>query len=254
MRQENLVAVVIPTHKLEMNHDEEISFLQCLKVLHKYPIFMVKPSRIDVSSLEAKYSGLQFESFEDEYFETVTAYNLLMLSQEFYQRFSKYKYILIYELDAFVFEDNLEYWCNLNYDYIGAPWPCDYPIQMPNISRIIDLARRINSFFGKEKLSVGNSGFCLRKTKSHLLALKIFSKQARSWNRWNINNDLFWASMRYFYPFFKVPDSRVAMQFSFEMEPEKFFELNGDRLPFGCHAWAKFSPSFWKTKFSNLEV
>ena len=30
--------------------------------------------------------------------------------------------MLIYQLDAFVFQDDLAYWCQQNYDYIGAPW------------------------------------------------------------------------------------------------------------------------------------
>ncbi|MFR6542216.1 MAG: DUF5672 family protein [Butyricimonas virosa] len=29
-------------------------------------------------------------------------------------------------IDAFVFRDELTYWCTLNYDYIGAPWLCKW--------------------------------------------------------------------------------------------------------------------------------
>ena len=39
--------------------------------------------------------------------------------------FLEYQYMLIYQLDAFVFEDKLDYFCELGYDYIGIPVP-DY--------------------------------------------------------------------------------------------------------------------------------
>lgn len=44
-----------------------------------------------------------------------------MLSAEFYDRFAAYEYVLIYQLDAFVFADRLAEFCQMGYDYIGAP-------------------------------------------------------------------------------------------------------------------------------------
>jgi len=44
-----------------------------------------------------------------------------MMSPAFYDAFKAFDYILIYQLDAFVFRDELEYFCSLGYDYIGAP-------------------------------------------------------------------------------------------------------------------------------------
>ena len=46
----------------------------------------------------------------------------LMLSPFFYESFLDFKYVLIHQLDVFIFKDELNYWCNQNYDYIGAPW------------------------------------------------------------------------------------------------------------------------------------
>ena len=60
-------------------------------------------------------------AFNDTYFESIYGYNQLMLNVEFYEAFSK-KYILIYQTDAFIFKDDLNYWCEKDYDYIGAPW------------------------------------------------------------------------------------------------------------------------------------
>jgi hypothetical protein len=31
-----------------------------------------------------------------------------------------------------------------------------------------------------------------------------------------------------------------------ELEPKKAFEMLEGKLPFGCHAWEKREPDFWK--------
>ena len=93
-----------------------------------------------------------------------------MLSFNFYESFLDYKYILIYQLDAFVFKDDLIFWCNKNYDYVGAPW-----IASISNNPFTLLLNKISSIFdSKEKkerkkifFKVGNGGFSLRKVASH---------------------------------------------------------------------------------------
>ena len=75
-----------------------------------------------------------------------------MLSSEFYRRFSKFEYILIYQLDAFVFKDQLNYWCKKGYDYIGAPWFEGFHLTKTGVNII----------------GVGNGGFSLRRVKTHI--------------------------------------------------------------------------------------
>ncbi len=43
-----------------------------------------------------------------------------MMDNTFYKQFLNYEYILIYQLDAFVFKDELNY-CSQGIDYVGAP-------------------------------------------------------------------------------------------------------------------------------------
>ncbi len=45
-----------------------------------------------------------------------------MLSPTFYDAFQAYRYVLIYQLDALVFSDRLTEWCEMDWDYVGAPW------------------------------------------------------------------------------------------------------------------------------------
>lgn len=89
--------------------------------------------------------------FNEQYFDSVKSYNELMLSVDFYRSFREYQYMLIYQLDAFVFEDQLEYWCNKGYDYIGAPWI------------------KANKKFHP---TCGNGGFSLRKIDSFIQLLE----------------------------------------------------------------------------------
>ena len=39
--------------------------------------------------------------------------------------------------------------------------------------------------------------------------------------------------------------------FSFEMCPEKLYDLNNMKLPFGCHAW-ELNLNFWRNKIEGL--
>lgn len=66
--------------------------------------------------------------------------------------------------------------------------------------------------------------------------------------------DEFWGLIvpRYF-KWFNVARPEEALRFSFEVLPEELLKLNNNELPFGCHAWEKYDPSFWK-KFIDVNI
>lgn len=109
--------------------------------------------------LMGKDLRLKVERFDDKNFTDVNAYNKLMLKREFYNRFKIYRHILIYQLDAWVFKDELLKWCSYNYAYIGAPWfSDDKPLTgLPHF------------------MGIGNGGFSLRDVKKHLRILSKLS-------------------------------------------------------------------------------
>jgi hypothetical protein len=45
---------------------------------------------------------------------------------------------------------------------------------------------------------------------------------------------------------YKVATTEQAIKFSFEVNPSLLYEINNNQLPFGCHAWEKNDPDFWK--------
>jgi hypothetical protein len=138
MTESKQVAVVIPFYKPTLTDHERISLQQCHKTLANYPIIAVKPQSLVLPGEVAGYSFYNIISFNDEYFKSIQGYNRLMLSAAFYEAFIQYEYILIYQLDAFVFKDELSFWCNQDIDYVGAPWmrKKEYPNILKKITSI----------------------------------------------------------------------------------------------------------------------
>ena len=78
--------------------------------MRRYPLIFVVPNDKNFSYFQPNDKVARLPP---QFFKTLKAYNQLMMSTEFYKMFSDFDYILIYELDAFVFSDKLEYFCNL---------------------------------------------------------------------------------------------------------------------------------------------
>ena len=160
----------------------------------------------------------------------------------FYERFTDFKYILIYQLDAYVFKDELLYWCSKDYDYIGAPW-----IATPNKG-----FKKVLSLFDSKKkkarseifYKVGNGGFSLRKVSTHISNSKkmksvIEQNLSRSKDDFRIMEDVFWSSIPEHDSSFLIPDYKEGLQFAFDRKPELALKLNNNKLPFGCHGFEK---------------
>lgn len=238
----SLVCVVIPVYKPfdALSGPEVVSLQQCMRVLHKHPLFFFGPHSLNWSGYE-KFcgeagTGFQKKEFEDEYFRDIDGYNRLMTNAGFYEAFNRYRYMLLYQTDCFVFRDELDFWCAKGYDYIGAPWlgidMGDW-FRYPWYPRSLIWTRRL----GGDKVigKVGNGGFSLRKIDSLRRNLKRFSGGLENWMA---NEDNFFCHYVGTYnPFFKIPGVSTALQFGFDAFPREAYELNNHRLPFGCHGW-----------------
>jgi hypothetical protein len=181
-------------------------------------------------------------SFSSCYFKTLHTYSRLMCLPFFYKHFLGYQYILIYQLDTFIFENKLDEWCSMNIDYVGAPWI--------NATWINKLKKKI-PFIDKLIYPVGNGGLSLRKVNKFYYSSIFLYPITLIWKRkWH--EDFFWTSVaKRLIPFFRIPDTQTALRFAFEEQPEIAFELNGKNLPFGCHAWEKFNLRFWIPHFKK---
>jgi hypothetical protein len=260
MNNKTKVKVLIPVYKNEMNSYEEKALERCCMIFSAYPLVFVKPQSLDIAGLKKRYPLIAEENFAGSYFESITGYNRLMTSPEFYERFADCEYILIYQLDAFAFRDELKQWCDKGYDYIGAPWllkPKYYAFHMKLFLRI----KAIGYYFrGKpfRKLivgdKIGNGGFSLRKVSSHYDATvkkkdKIAYYLKRSEVYSEFNEDVFWGTQN---PEFNYPTLDEALTFSIDEYPELCFRLNHNKIPFGCHGWFKAERiSFWENIINN---
>ncbi len=272
--------IVIPVYKSSLSADELQSLRQALRILAKYPFVFVTHDNVDVSiyrnECENSNVGFAFEFFNEDYFGSVADYSRLLLSREFYKRFSKDEYILIYQLDAFVFRDELEYWICLEFDYIGAPWFTHYGnhengdklwkvgnggVSLRKISSFLstfDKALPLSSypFFVK---NIRSKGFLkmLGKTICMLFQL-VFTKHSveyyiNNYFDFRINEDCFWVdALSNTSIALKVPDALTAARFCIEQSPSYLYAKTSNNLPFSCHAYKRYEyDTFWKKYIDN---
>jgi hypothetical protein len=258
-------AVVIPVYKDTLSANEAISLEQCFKVLSAHPVIIIKPRHLTLPAQVAAYPLAGVISFDDAYFKNIEGYNALMLSSEFYNAFLNYEYILIYQLDAFVFKDGLNYWCAQNYDYIGAPWlrDCDHPDWIKAVKSNIKyyFHIRYDTYIDGEPSKyqfenrVGNGGFSLRRVKKfydisvkHQEHIRQFIAQG---NSTHFNEDRFWSiEINRKRKNLRIPYYTTGIKFSFEYVLERAMRLTGNELPFGCHAWDE-NLDFWRPYFKS---
>jgi hypothetical protein len=246
----NEVAVVIPLYRRELTAYELISIEQCVRVLIDYPKIYVIPQSLKLSRNFIKSINCSTIRFADRWFKNIRSYSKLLLSKIFYEKFLEYKYILIYQPDAFVFSDQLLDWALKNYSYIGAPWLHGETVR-PYLFKWIGSLEKL--FFGSDRAKtcfVGNGGFSLRNTNDCLKMLDFsFKHKVFYWRR---NEDSFWSYCGVWQPErFRIPNLELARQFAFELEPQKSYMNNNEKLPFGCHAWAKYDIDFWRPIFKS---
>lgn len=268
------VAVVVPVVRLPLSVDEKISLRHLRRHLGRFDRYV-----IGLQDMPAELSDFQLKPFPASYFTGRYAYNRLLLKKEFYRAFSQHEYILIYQLDCLVFTSNLEEWCRESWDYVGAPWlkNLDDPTQgfsgvgngglslrrvasalaVLNSKQLLEDPKERGRKTGRRsKLLYDHLDFA-PQLKRKIVAAKTFLHRCGYHNnvRWHVrqlantnsNEDLFWSfDAPKIMATFRIPESHRALEFAFEMAPRYCFKLNSGRLPFGCHAWAKYDREFWE--------
>jgi hypothetical protein len=248
-------AVIIPIYKDELTDLERLSLSRCVSILGQYPIVFFGPRSLSPTTALRIAPKATKRDFDDAYFSSVECYSKLLLSPPFYRAFSDFDYILVHQLDAFVFHDALAYWCSRSYDYLGAPF-----------------RNEADSAW----LGVGNGGFSLRNVRSSLGVLTSITKEdpnaywhmerlvtasraklaLKSYRKWGKQlgfredvrqflarftaegrpEDLFWSlHAARFHPSFRVAPVDVALDFAIEGGLLEVQTRYASRPPFGCH-------------------
>ncbi len=258
------VAVIIPFYRSTLSDYDKIALEQCARVLSGYPLIAVKPHHLTLPSISQISFFTEIAGFDDAYFTSVAGYNRLMLSTEFYQRFLNYEYILIYQLDAFVFKDDLAYWCNQDIDYAGAPWIQAAAPKNKMKAMELQVKSYLYTRFNVHRKGVpsdkqfinkvGNGGFSLRRVKKFYdiaTTQQACIREYLTHTSFHYNEDAFWSvEVNRKKRILNIPDYHTALKFAFEFFPERSLHLNNSELPFGCHDWDNYA-DFWRPVFKR---
>lgn len=246
------VVVLIPIYATDLRETERISLARCLDVLGKHDICLFAPESL---SLPHELSHLACERFEDRYFTDISGYSSLLLSSHFYNRFTNYDFMLIHQLDVFIFKDSLLEWCAKSYSYIGAPWVEGSWWKEKEIRQGLPFwtRSRLFSFLPCFNTQVGNGGLSLRKIKHMHLALAVLKRTRRAWG--GRNEDSFFSIAVpecWWWSKYNTPKANEALGFSIEEQPKLGLSKLQNDLPFGCHGWDKHEPETWYPIFKKL--
>lgn len=223
--------IVVPVYKKYLNEQERISLRQLKRILGRYPIVFVAPESLTVDYGDLS-SDVRIQRFPDVCFSSIINYSRMLMSCGFYEKFLSSEYILIYQLDAFVFSDRLDEFCKMDYDYIGAPIPRICWSGMPG--------------------RVGNGGVSLRRVRSMLRLLSEHGEMRLPEtfaSRWYYRAEdailSYWLSIDK--ASYQLPPVNVAADFALDQDVQhRFARLNEERLPFACHGWQRATFPVWR--------
>jgi hypothetical protein len=276
-----------------------LSLANTLHILSAYPIRICCPQGLDLhrdpglcallAQSTSACSALQTTVLPAAWFASVQTYNQLMLSPLFYEQFIHWQYILLVQLDAWLFSADLAHWLRQGYAYIGAPIlsPPELPLGLGVPAEIVGngglslrhvrLHRRVVSSWrfsclpvlGLRELLVAHAPLepWHRKPSARSL-LRLFNRvflvllRLVSWRnslayyaRCGLHEDILLGFLApRIFPRFSVPGPALAARFSLDENPAHFQKryLEPAALPFGCHAWQKSYEDFWRTRFEGF--
>lgn len=228
-------AIVVPVYRTELSSLERLCLMR-LRHLFPVNVYLAAPKGLFLGEYLNLWPELQIKVFDPAYFASVKTYNKLMLDPRFYESFAgAYDWMLIHQLDAFLFHGDLESFCEMPFDYFGAPW---LPGQL--VHPLIHKGYLLKLL--GTRVSVGNGGLSLRRLRP---TLELLTAPEAKPHRWEANEDGFFAYWGRRSRKFKSCPMEVAARFAFEAHPEALYALNGNTLPLGCHGLPKYSQKFY---------
>lgn len=254
MKQDKTCAIVIPIYEDNLSIISKTSLESLLKnssdyTKNNYPIILIGPKKLEkqideISNYLNKDFYVSSHLFDNKYFESTATYSKLLKSYDFYKVFYKFNYILIYQTDCMMLQDDLKTWIDKDYDYVGAP--------------IL-----VNSAGWKIAPVVGNGGCSLRKVSWFLTVtspdgdfLRRYKEKldkeisSRGEEGYKDFEDLYFAELIAYYHGMNKPDYKEALGFAFDMNPDIAFHMSKN-LPIFLHAFDKNLR--WYNKISKIK-
>lgn len=267
------VAIMVPLPSPKLSADDEISIRHLRRHLGGYDKFLLVPQGMPVDM-----DGFSVLELDRKHFGSAANHNRMLYRTDFWENFADYEYVLMYHLDALVFSDQLQEWCDRGLDYIGspflkcadAPWVREERVgnggfalyRVPSVLKVLwnryadDPSRWYQDHYWRQIEVQRNLLKPVRAAVPAWLKGKATAPlrgQLQKMDRTEVNergNDLFWSDhAKRYLPEFRVASLEDGLAFSFEMEPRRCLERTGGRMPFGCHAFGRYDRAFWEQHF-----
>lgn len=226
MNANESIVIVVPVYKEIPTPNEYASLLQLQQVLPGYTKALVYPCGMSV----LEYARIFGESFFQlpmlkENFSSRKAYSDMLMDLNFYRHVEEFEWMLIYQTDAWIFEDRLRYFIDQPYDYWGAPhstWGSRHTRHLDYASGAI----------------VGNGGFSLRRIGAMVRAIEELHGRE--------DPDI-WAEDRFFtegpaHEIVRIPPVREAFRFSVQDFYRSAMRILDGALPMGAHQPERWWP------------
>lgn len=260
--------MVIPHPNTDLTASQQFSIQTCLSALGGYPVFYLTKKSAPVESLASYLNRIQIIQVDDERMADIESYSKFLISPEFYSLFAQFEYILVHQLDVVVFEDRLLEWCDKGYDYVGPPmFQGDEPqpllwqagnggFSLRKTSAFLELlsSRKVFPKFDYYRPLRAELGVF------YLLVLRLMLQFSQTWLaqyfpglfRWffittskSIHEDAYFAFFAaFFMENWSMPTAGESADFGFDRCPKTAYAINGNKIPFGCHAWEKYDKAF----------
>lgn len=256
--------IIIPAYNEHLNDYDKIALKSLYEKTNGYNhTYIICPENLNITEYTDIYPNINKCEFPKIFFKSTYTYSQLCLSYGFYNTFVNFDYMLIYQLDCYLFRDEIQQWVDMDYDYIGGPiimgknpydkyWP--EHVKWPGIHET-----------GPQ---VGNGGLSLRKIKTfrYLTDPKAKYRIINTLTQDEISKvyveDIYFGNIvSNLYHFnMKKPDWMTALLFSMNMEGggiEAVYKKNNIefKLPMGCHGWCKNDVllNYWKQYIPEME-
>ena len=262
-------AVLVPVHKPTPNDLEIISLRQCGRCLARRPLVLLAPAGLDLSSYQEFFPSARVIRVEAKWMNSVHRYNRMMINPVIYRSVSHHSHILVHEPDAIVLRDELDFWCEQPYDYIGAPWfeggenaKADAPLlgvgnfgfSLHRPAVMLKILRERQRWYGRAELRRDLSRILRAGEADRLYRLyRVLRGVGKGGTLrgaskiYELHCDIFWGQLvPRLVRNFRVAPPEVALKFSWEVLPSRCYTLCNGNLPFGLHAWARYDFGFLK--------
>jgi hypothetical protein len=191
------------------------------------------------------------------------AYNRMMISPLVFNALEGYTHMILHEPDAIVLRDEIDYWCNQPFDYIGAPWfeGWGQPAADARLSEVGNSGFSFHMLATSRRVTASSLRWHPYSTAANNLIRGLRGDKARlrqgliglgSGGRLKGAYKLFGGHCDGFWSFivpntdkaFRIPSADIAVQFAWEVSPSRCMAMCGGSLPFGIHGWLKYDFRF----------